>query len=61
MFDINLKTKYDPYENNEDYLIESILVYAFETGRLSNQPPAVKVDFNDLSTAWQVKVNAANK
>lgn len=61
MFDINLKTKYDPYENNEDYLIESILVYAFETGRLSNQPPAVKVDFNDLSTTWQVKVNAANK
>jgi hypothetical protein len=61
MFDINLKTKYDPYENNEDYLIESILVYAFETGRLQNQPPAIKVDFDNLSATWEAKVNAANK
>ena len=61
LFDINLKTKYDPYQNNEDFLIESILVYAFETGRLQNQPPAIKIDFFDLSTAWQAKVNAANK
>lgn len=61
VFDINLKTKYDPYNNNEDYLIESILVYAFETGRLQNQPPAIKVDFDNLSTTWKAKVNAANK
>ena len=61
LFDINLKTKFDPYENNEDYLIESILVYAFETGRLQNQPPAIKVDFDNLSTTWQAKVNAVNK
>ena len=61
LFDINLKTKYDPYQNNEDYLIESILVYAFETGRLQNQPPAIKVDFDNLSTVWQAKVDAATK
>ena len=61
LFDINLKTKFDPYENNEDYLIESILVYAFETGRLQNQPPAIKVDFDNLSTTSQAKVYAANK
>ncbi len=61
LFDINLKTKFDPYENNEDYLIESILVYAFETGRLQNQPPAIKVDFDNLSTTWQAKVAASNK
>jgi hypothetical protein len=61
MFDINLKTKFDPYENNEDYLIESILVYAFETGRLQNQPPAIKVDFDNLSDTWQARVSAANK
>jgi hypothetical protein len=61
VFDINLKTKYEPYEINEDYLIESILVYAFETGRLQNQPPAIKVDFENLSTTWQAKVAAANK
>ena len=61
MFDINLKTKYDPYENNQDYLIESILVHAFETGRLQNQPPAIKVDFDNLSITWQAKVSAANQ
>ncbi len=61
MFDINLKTKYDPYENNEDYLIESILVNAFLNGRLQNQPPAIKVDFNNLSASWQSKVNAVSK
>jgi hypothetical protein len=61
LFDINLKTKYDPYQHNEDYLIESILVYAFETGRLQNQPSAIKVDFDNLSTVWQAKVDAANK
>ena len=61
VFDINLKTKYDPYNNNEDYLIESILVYAFETGRLQNQPPAIKVDFDNLSATWEAKVSAANK
>ena len=61
VFDINLKTKYDPYNNNEDYLIESILVYAFETGRLQNQSPAIKVDFDNLSSTWEAKVSAANK
>lgn len=61
LFDINLKTKYDPYQNNEDYLIESILVYAFETGRLQNQPPAIKVDFDNLSATWEARVNASNK
>jgi hypothetical protein len=61
VFDINLKTKYDPYNNNEDYLIESILVYAFETGRLQNQSPAIKVDYNSLSATWEAKVSAANK
>lgn len=61
VFDINLKTKYNPYNNNEDYLIESILVYAFETGRLQNQSPAIKVDFDNLSATWEAKVSAANK
>ena len=61
VFDINLKTKYDPYNNNEDYLIESILVYAFETGRLQNQPPAIKVNFDNLSSTWEAKVSAAIK
>ncbi len=61
MFDINLKTKYNPFEVNEDYLIETILVRAFESGRLQNQPPVVPVDYNSLNESWQSKKEAQNK
>nr|WP_314898281.1 DUF4294 domain-containing protein [uncultured Flavobacterium sp.] len=53
MFDINLKTKYQPYQSNEDYLIETILVRAFESGRLQNQNPATPVDYDGLTDAWE--------
>jgi len=55
MFNINLKTKYQPYEVNEDYLIETILVRAFESGRLRNQTPAHPVDYDALNEAWETK------
>lgn len=57
MFDINLKTKYQPYEVNEDYLIETILVRAFEAGRLSNQPPANPIEYDKLTDSWAEKTN----
>lgn len=52
LFDINLKTPYAPYEVNEDYLIETILVRAFNSGRLINQPPTTPIDYNDLNSFW---------
>jgi hypothetical protein len=52
MFDLNLKTPYAPYQVNEDYLIETILVRAFESGRLINQPPANPVNYDDLTDFW---------
>ncbi|TRX16359.1 DUF4294 domain-containing protein [Flavobacterium franklandianum] len=52
MFDLNLKTQYSPYEVNEDYLIETILVRAFESRRLINQPPAKPVNYDDLTDFW---------
>lgn len=55
VFDISLKTEYAPYEVNEDYLIETILLRAFESGRLQYQAPAHPVDYNDLSERWQEK------
>jgi hypothetical protein len=55
MFDINLKTKYAPYDVNEDYLIETILVRAFESGRLQNQKPASPVDYDSLTDSWVSK------
>lgn len=55
LFDISLKTEYKPYEVNEDYLIETILVRAFESGRLSNQKAANPVNYNDLMERWEAK------
>lgn len=55
MFDINLKTQYLPYQANEDYLIETILVRAFESGRLINQTPAKPVNYDQLTDYWLAK------
>jgi len=61
MFDINLKTEYSPYEVNEDYLIETILVRAFDSGRLIEQKPAKPVDYNNLTNFWIDKAEKTNK
>ena len=60
MFDINLKTKYAPYEVNEDYLIESILVRGFESGRLQNQKTATPIDYDNLNESWISRAAKAN-
>jgi hypothetical protein len=52
MFDLNLKTKYEPYEVNEDFLIETILNRGFNSGRLQNQPAANPVNIEDLTDHW---------
>lgn len=55
LFDITLKAQYKPYEINEDFLIETILVRAFDSGRLQNQPPAAPVNYDALNEFWQNK------
>lgn len=55
LFNINLKTIYSPYEVNEDYLIETILTRAFDSGRLQNQPPAQPVNYEKLTESWETK------
>lgn len=55
LFDINLKTKYTPYTNNEDYLIETILYRAFSKGRLIEQPASTPIDYEELNNYWQQK------
>jgi hypothetical protein len=55
MFDINLKSEFVPYESNEDFLIETILARAFESGRLQNQPPASPVDIDRLNDFWEAR------
>ena len=61
MFDLNLKAQYLPYEVNEDYLIETILVRAFESRRLLNQPPANPVNYDDLTDFWLNKATKSSK
>ncbi|NNT72689.1 DUF4294 domain-containing protein [Flavobacterium sp. IMCC34852] len=56
LFDINLKTKYLPYEVNEDFLIESILDRAFNRGRLIPQKPAIPIDIDELTDHWEKQV-----
>ena len=55
LFDINLKTKYAPYEENEDFLIETILDRAFTRGRLISQKSANPIDIDELTDYWQKK------
>lgn len=61
MFDINLKTKYTPFDVNEDYLIETILVRAFDSGRLQNQNPAKPVDYDNLTDSWVSRAEKLKK
>jgi ABC-type transporter MlaC component len=55
LFDINLKTKYEPFEVNEDFLIETILYRGFAGGRLVEQKSAKPVDIDELSEYWEKK------
>ena len=61
MFDINLKTKYAPFDVNEDYLIETILVRAFDSGRLQNQNPSKPVDYDNLTESWESRAEKLKK
>lgn len=56
VFDIDLKTEYDPFSVTEDFLIESILLKAFNEERLQRQNPAVPIDYAELSRVWKEKV-----
>ena len=61
VFDIDLKEEYDPFTVTEDFLIESILLKAFNEGRLQRQPPANAIDYTELSRVWKEKVEMAKE
>ena len=52
VFDISLKDTYLPLEVKEDFLIEDILLRAFQNGRLERQEPAFEIDYYDLTDKW---------
>ena len=54
LFNISLKREYTPIEVEEDFLIEDILLRAFQGGRLERQKPAFEIDYYDLTDKWMI-------
>lgn len=52
VFELSLKTEYQPQSVEEDFLIEEILQKYFRYGLLERQDPALDIDFNALSEHW---------
>ncbi|MDU8887172.1 DUF4294 domain-containing protein [Yeosuana sp. MJ-SS3] len=52
LFDISLKTEFDPENLKEHYLIEDILQRNFQSGVLERQEPAIEFDFFELTEKW---------
>ena len=55
MFDINLKTNYQPYDVLEDFNIESILLTAFENHTLNRQEAKIPIDLDRLISTWKAR------
>jgi hypothetical protein len=60
LFEINLKETYQPYQYNEDFLIETILYRAFINGRLIEQKSANPTDIDALNEFWEKKADKLN-
>ncbi|MDO4228496.1 MAG: DUF4294 domain-containing protein [Capnocytophaga sp.] len=48
LYDISLKTEYNPAEVSEDLLIEEILLRAFSNNELEEQLPAFEINFSKI-------------
>lgn len=55
LFNISLKREFVPLEVKEDFLIEDILLRAFQSGQLERQEPAFEIDYYDLTDKWVTK------
>ncbi|MDD3005371.1 DUF4294 domain-containing protein [Flavobacterium sp.] len=61
LFDINLKTEYNPMSVYEDYLIETILDRAFKSKRLNYQQAAKPIDIDEMFALWTEKIAKQNE
>ncbi|MGJ8593563.1 MAG: DUF4294 domain-containing protein [Aquaticitalea sp.] len=57
LFDISLKKEFDPENVAEDFMIEDILLRAFQDGRLERQNSAFPIDYYDLRDKWAAKTD----
>ena len=55
IFDISLKREFDPEHVSEDFMIEDILLRAFQNGTLERQNPAFAIDYNAIKDKWAAK------
>lgn len=53
LYDLSLKSVYDPTAVEEDFWIEDVLQRAFSGGRLEPQPPAIHIDYQSLEKKWR--------
>ena len=54
-FDISLKREFDPENVAEDFMIEDILLRAFQSGRLIRQNSAFPIDYYAIKDQWDAK------
>lgn len=59
LFDIDIKEDYQPFNELEDFYIESILVTAFRQGHLVKQDPAKPIDLKNLASIWRERIEKA--
>lgn len=52
LFNISLKEEFVPLDVEEDFLIEDILLRAFQNGQLERQDSAFPIDYYDLTDKW---------
>ncbi|WP_296386782.1 DUF4294 domain-containing protein [Winogradskyella sp.] len=52
LFNISLKRKFSPIDEEEDYLIEDVLQRAFQNEQLDRQRPAFDIDFYACVNKW---------
>ena len=56
LFDINLKTKYNPQEALEDFYIETILLELRDELKIDYRDPARAIEMERLRTSWKTKL-----
>lgn len=61
LFDINLKTKFEPNQVGEDFIIEGILMTAFRDGKLPKQSAKVDLDYLQMAKIWKERIKEKTK
>ena len=53
LFDLSLKSEFDPYSNKADFYVEDILQRAFQNEQLERQPSRLELDYYNIRSKWE--------